>query len=694
MTNQSPSRSPSVAATLTLSILALLLSLTLGALVLLRHNRPLPAPEPSTVQVPVETTRPAPISVVVPNGNPGSVLCMDGYTLSAGQADAAAEKIVATCAGESLTNAQLQIYYLNAIRTYQLENSPEGPDFSQPLEQQLCPLGDGTLSWQHYFLQQALKSWQTELMLLQAVQEPRPILEEAFKPNETDDLHGKYVAAELPVNDFLYSDQPCYKPNSMHQAYLDGLQEQLETLAKQQGYGSLADYADAVFGSAVSAQALVEAAENYNLGYMLFTENSYEITVTEEEVDAYLAAHAQELPGEDSYSVDIRHVLLIPAGATIAEDGTVRASLQQWRDCEKQAESLLQSWSQEYLNSLGKEYNFARLANRESMDAGSKVNGGLYQSILPGQLISQLDEWCFDPERQVEDTAIIRSRLGYHIVFFCGTNSTARTAAREAVMEAKELEQWEMRRQENPLKVDYSAVALWADCSRQVVSAVDVLYPDIAHERFPEAIVYFQQDYMYSPYGGSYVGRGGCGITTMAMLATYMTDTIYTPDMLAARYPNYHDASGTKGELFRYVPAELGFFLDKTTSNIEEVIEALENGQRVVSLQHLGHFTSGGHYLLLQQYYPDSDTFQVRDSNIYNYGRLEGHKVDYFTRANILSGSATFYIMQNKITRIPACSRCGDGQSAPEKLLNEDYLCEKCTAALSRRNTFLTLMAE
>lgn len=690
MENQSKRPNSSLAATLTLSVAALLLSLALGASALYRHENPLPDAEVSAVQPPTESTRPAPLTVVVPDGNPGSVFCMDSYTRSADNAG----RIAATCAGEKLTNAQLQIYYLNAISTYQLEENPENPDYSQPLEHQLCPLGDGTLSWQHYFLQQAMKDWQTELLLLQAVQEPRIIQEEAFKPNETDNLHGKYVADDLPVNDFLYSDQPCYKPNSMHQAYLDGLQDQLEELARQRGYATLADYADAMFGSAVSAQALVEAAQNYNLGYMLFTENSYDITVTEEEVDEYLAAHPRELPDDGSYSVNLRHVLLIPGGATVAEDGTVRASQQQWRDCEKKAKSLLQSWSQEYLNSLGKEYNFARLANRESTDAGSKLNGGLYQNIRPGQLIKQLDEWCFAPERQAEDIAILRSRLGYHIVFFCGTNSNARTAARQALTEEKELEQWETRRQENPLNVNYSAVAVWVDCSKAAISPVDVLYPDIAHERFPEAIVYFQQDYMYSPYGGSYVGRGGCGITTMAMLATYMTDTIYTPDMLAARYPNYHDASGTKGELFRYAPAELGFFLDQNTSNIEEVIFALENGQRVVSLQHLGHFTRGGHYLLLQQYYPDSDTFQVRDSNIYNYGKLEGHKVDYFTRANILSGSAAFYIMQNKITRIPACSRCSECEAQPEKLLNEDYLCQKCITALSRRNAFLTLMSE
>ena len=223
---------------------------------------------------------------------------------------------------------------------------------------------------------------------------------------------------------------------------------------------------------------------------------------------------------------------------------------------------------------------------------------------------------------------------------------------------------------------------------------VDVLYEDVAHERFTEVMVYFQQDYMFSPYGSSYVGRGGCGITTMAMLATYMTDTILTPDMLAARYPQYHDANGTKGELFRYTTAEMGFYLQEITPDLDKVIAALDNGQRVISLQRKGHFTSGGHYLLLQKYYADDDTFQVRDSNIYNYGKLKGHQLDKFTRANIVSGGTHFYIMQKKITRIPACTRCGDAceQGAAEKMLNEDYICEKCTAALTRRNGFLRLV--
>lgn len=668
-------------------VISLCLTLILGVLALYRQLSA--EPEVPVQPEPIQTQPTVPPGVVSADGQSDSLLCLERYTVSLEQA--APEEIVATFAEESLDGAALQIQYLNAIRTYQLGGHPENPDYTQPLELQPCPLGDGTLSWQHYFLSRAITAWQTEVLLLQAAQEPRPITEEAFKPNETDDLHGKYVASDLPVNGFLYQDQPCYTPNSMHQEYLNGLEEQLDTLAREQGYASLADCTESAFGVGVEAQDLVDAAIRYNTAYMLLTEESYDVTATEDEVAAYLRSHADELPGEDQRTVTLRHLLLIPQGAKIAADGTVVADEKSWDSCKEQAESILQSWSWDYLNTLGKEANFARLANKESQDGGSKVTGGLYQNIRPGQLIEPLDDWCFDPKRKSEDVTVLRSQVGYHIVFFCGSQSAAETAARQAVIEEKQLERWAPQSQKQELLVDYSAVKLWVDPSQVFLAPVDVLYPDLAHQRFPEVMTYFQQDYMYSPYGGSYVGRGGCGITTFAMLCTYMNDAIQTPAMLAAKYPSYHDASGTRGELFLYCPAEMGFFLEKNTSNLEEAIEALKKGQIVISLQHGGHFTAGGHYLLVQNYYPESDTFQIRDSNIYNYGKLSGHKVDYFTRENLLSGGAMFYIMEKKITNIPACSRCGDG-SAPEKLLNEDYLCSKCTAALSRRNVFLELM--
>ncbi len=680
------------------AVLALALVLTGAASVLLLQSRPtqrkaLQAAEPTIQTLPAtdaasEPTVSSETPVVTPTNDKALVTCKASYTVSPG--DGNPEAVVAAAGSRKLTAGMLQILYLSQIRDFQAAQQEASPDFDLPLDCQPCPLEEG-LSWQHYFLKAAVLGWQAQQAALEQAQQPRIIAEEGFKPDATDNLHEKNIAPELPVNNFLYQDQDSFTPNRLHQDYLDDLEKQMDSLARDQGYAGLADCVESAFGGTLDTGALTAAAIRYNTAYMFFTEESYDITVTEEEVDDYVKEHASQLPGKEQDTVDMRHVLLIPEGAKVAADGTVTATDAQWEVCKKEAESILQSWSWDYLNSLGRDYNFSRLAAKQSRDLGSRVGGGLYQNVRPGQLAEPLDEWCFDPNRKTEDVEILRSKLGYHIVFFCGSNSAARTAAREALTERRQLEKWEKRLEQEPCTVDYSAVALWVEAALPSVAPVDVLYPDIAHERFPEAIVYFQQDYMYSPYGGSYVGRGGCGITTFAMLCTYMTDSIQTPHMLAAKYPTYHDESGTRGELFRYGPAEMGFQLDKTTSKIEEVIAALENGQMVISLQHQGHFTSGGHYLLLQKYYPDNDTFQVRDSNIYNYGKLDGHKVDYFTRENVLSGGATFYIMEKKITAIPACCRCGDG-GAPQALLNQDYLCPKCAAALTRRNCFLELV--
>ena len=138
----------------------------------------------------------------------------------------------------------------------------------------------------------------------------------------------------------------------------------------------------------------------------------------------------------------------------------------------------------------------------------------------------------------------------------------------------------------------------------------------------------------------------------------------------------------------------MGFYLDKVSFNINEVIPALENGQVVICLQEPGHFTSRGHYLLLMEYYPEDDSIQVRDSNIYNYNHLRGHQVDRFSREIVAKNGIQYYIMHKKVTSIPACCRCGSSDAESSALLTQDYTCEKCVAALARRNSFLSLLEE
>ena len=474
---------------------------------------------------------------ITATGEKTEAACKASYTISADQASA--DRVVAAAGEKTLTNRELQILYLSQVSTFRSAGGEIAPDFSLPLDSQRCPLGERTQTWQQYFLQRAILSWQAQQAVLHAASQPQIITEEAYKPDETDNLHEKFIAPELPVNDFLYANKDHYIPNSMHQAYLDGMDATLDSLAQGAGFDDLQGLARSL---GIDAEAFLRAARDYNTAYMYFTEETYAL-------------------GDFSQSEQLRFLQ----------------------------------------------------------------------------------------------------------------------------------EQWKAWLQAVPLSPDYSAAQLWVDTTLPAFSLEDTLYPDIAHQRFPEAIVYLQQDYFYYPYGDREIGKNGCGIAAFAMLATYMTDSLQTPAMMATRFEDQffdRETHGTDGTLFVQGPEQMGFSLDKVSFDMEEVISALKNGQMVISRQEPGTFTSSGHYLLIQAYREEDDTFQVRDSNIYNYGRLAGHKTDWFQRGAILSGGAHFYIMQPKITVDPACSRCGDAGA------NQSYLCEKCTAALSRRNHFLTIMED
>lgn len=650
------------------------------------------APTEPTPEIPTE-----PVLTVVRGNDDKTDLCYAAsYSVSPEQAADVANMVVARAGNAKLTNAQLQSLYLKMLASKRDSEWYPKPNFEEPLENQLCE-HDTSLSWQHYFLSRALRHWYLQQVLIAQSKKPQPVTEEAFQPNVYQDLHTPNIKPDLPVNNFLYQDLPYYTPNAMHQAYLDSLEETMEAVAAAHGYESLAKYAAEVFGDESYADILVEQARELNLSYMYFTERSYYAEVTDEQVAAAVKKKTFFVPDDWEDTVDIRHMLLIPVGAKVDADGKVTATEEQWEDCRTEAETLLQAFLWEYptnMNEKGMNANFSRWAYTYSKDYGSDLNGGLYSGVRKGQLISELDSWAFNKKRQPNDYDIIRTDAGIHIVLFVGSTPAAESKARYDLLWQWQWEDIESFMENVKLKVDYSAIALWVDPTAVNFTMDEIVYPDVAHERFTEAMVFLQQDYATTSYGSSTVGRGGCGITTMAMLSTYLLDELHTPAMLAKDYSNYHDESGTMAEMFKYVPAELGFQLEKQCFNVEEVIKALQSNKRVVSLQYFGHFTSAGHYLLLQKYYPDNDTFQVRDSNIANYGKLSGHKVDYFTRENILSGGTNFFIFPEKVVRIPACSRCGDEcEKQPNRLvMADDYLCERCHKALMRRDRFLGML--
>ena len=627
--------------------------------------------------LPPETTE-ATVPVTVPaDGNPGDVTCQGSYSDQSADPDA----VVAELGDLTLTNEQLQVWYWLAVAERAQGPYDAAPDLSRPLDTQACPLDDSVNSWQQYFLKQALNTWHSAGALeLQARVQPLAT-EEAYQPNL--DNYETYMTG-MPAAEYLYGYDPIYQPNSMHEAWLTALPETLEELARQKGYADLADMASTAFGT--SAEALTEAVRMYNFSYMYFTTLGYSVDASEEAV----LAHMEAAGGYDQagYTVDIRHILLVPQGTeeapvTVGADGTVTCSEEAWEACRAEAEAMLAAWAKDRRCSGA---TFSELAVKHSGDTGSALNGGNYRGLRQGQILAELDAWCFDAARQSGDTAILRSRYGLHMLYFTGATDNAFARAKADLTAQTMQGLMTAAREQYPATIDYSAISLVPGDAD--VSASDVLYPDIAHQRFPEVPLYLQQDYPSTKYGAYWIRTNGCGITTMAMLASYMADDELTPPEMCARYGNYSHKNGTDGMIFDYEPAVMGFYLRKKTYNHEEAKAALEEGQIVISVQHPGYWTRGGHYILLEELCEDG-RIQVRDSNIYNYSRVRSHVEDRHTWGSITSNGSGFWIYEDKITRIPACSRCGTPEELVTGLLEADYICEKCTPALLRRNTYL-----
>lgn len=624
-----------------------------------------------------QTEAPTVPATVPPDGSPLDVTCKGTYT---GQPQA--DTVVAQAADAQLTSGELQAWYWAEVADYLQSGQTPAPDVSRDLATQPCEIDASVRSWQQYFLRRALNRWHTSQALIRQGQEEGLPVEEAFQPNL--DNYAKYMEG-MPATKYLYRYEKSYQPNSIHQAYLDSMADTLSSLAQARGYDSGEQLAQEALGT--SLEDLTAFAVSYNQGYMYFADLSCYLEPQQDQVEDYYDQNREALPSQDgSRYVDIRHILLIPEGdaVTVAEDGTVSCSEEQWESCYATAEEMLSPWTKGLYE--GTESAFADLAYHNSADAGSAPDGGAYRQISQGQLIPELDSWCFDQSRQPGDTAIIRSPYGCHLIYFVGSTDAWYAQAVQGLTVQLQQQLLQTARDTYPMEADYSAITLGSGSPE--VSYADVLYPDVAHERFPEIPLYLQQDYPKTMYGGFKISTNGCGITTMAMIASYLGDEEWTPPEMCQRYGNYSFANGTDGGLFVKEPPLLGFFLKEKTYDPNVALEALKEGRVVVSIQHKGYWTRGGHYIALEKINEDG-TIQVRDSNLYNYGRISSHKEDKHTWGSITSAGSGYWIFEYKVTSIPACSRCGGPEGVTQSLLQEDYQCRKCRSAALRRSTYL-----
>lgn len=119
--------------------------------------------------------------------------------------------------------------------------------------------------------------------------------------------------------------------------------------------------------------------------------------------------------------VNVRHILISPVVKSEDDEDSeskeaVDCTEKEWAAAKKKADKILKDF-----NGTKKTADeFGKLAKKYTSDSNGE-QGGLYENVTPNQMVPTFDAWCFDSARKAGDTAIVKTRFGYHIMYFEST---------------------------------------------------------------------------------------------------------------------------------------------------------------------------------------------------------------------------------------------------------------------------------
>ena len=364
-----------------------------------------------------------------PDGNPEDVTCKGSYSVSEEEIKAAADTVVATVGGHELTIGLLQAYYWDGIyaflQDYGSYASMFGLDFNQNLDNQLCTIGDISMTWQQYFLQYALDNWHSHQAVTLVGAE-----------------NGYALSTEL-VED-------------LEQGHL-----QMEEAAASYGYEDMDEFMYDYMAPGCSFENYKTYLDLYYRGYGYLDQVYLNTSVTAEEVEAYFLENEADylesgITKDMGNYVDVRHILLTPEGGTTDENGETVYSDAEWEACRAAAQEILDQW----LAGEATEDSFALLANTHSTDPGSNTNGGLYEAVYEGQMVTEFNDWCFDESRAHGDYGLVKTTYGYHVMFYVGSQDIWYATVEGDMINDVVSAIMPAAMEKYPMTVDYSAIKL------------------------------------------------------------------------------------------------------------------------------------------------------------------------------------------------------------------------------------------
>lgn len=347
----------------------------------------------------------------------------DNYSISDEKLADKLDTVVATMGQSKLTNRQLQVFYWMHVYNY---GSYYDVDLSKDLSKQIMDEDKG-LTWQQYFIECAMISWQQYQALANLAQE------------------NNYT---LPAE---------------YQKVIDGIADEAKKDAEDAGFASIDEMMAADFGKGVTLKEYTEYFRLYYLGSAYFSELVEKQEVTEKEMDDYFAKNGANMKTQWSLAikkdmgklVDVRHILVEVKGTGKDDKGNAVVTDADWETCRTEAQKIYDEW----LKGEKDESSFADAAYEHSAD-GNYSDGGLYEDISKGIMVKEFEDWCFDESRKQGDHGMVKTKFGYHIMFYVDGEDGYVRYCRDGILREKADTMLDEILEQNKVEADYKAIAL------------------------------------------------------------------------------------------------------------------------------------------------------------------------------------------------------------------------------------------
>ena len=196
-----------------------------------------------------------------------------------------------------------------------------------------------------------------------------------------------------------------------------------------------------------------------------------------------------------------------------------------------------------------------------------------------------------------------------------------------------------------------SQETLPAETTVPVENLAETLPPETEPEKITiDAVpLYYQSDYPYIKFGYGTMATSGCSVTCLAMIATYLTDQVYTPDQLAF---HFNDKEMNHVQRLDFGIAQMQLPYERVQSS-RDVIAALQEGKVAIAMMNeASFFTDEQHFIVLaginedgkiiinDPYRPNYVRASVHLKDAYDNGFQEYHVIQGFTGAWIFDKAA------------------------------------------------------